>query len=215
MEWKVAASETNALREAAARAPGWYWVLRPKNLGRHQYDPDVGVLCLVLVGADGSLVSPLADFRALEHGDLTCLDAGTGRRFATFFAGPVKPGEVSGVVRARLVDDAVTAQVSGEEPTAPGWWWCRTNAEAPLLLVDRDGIGPVFLERDGEAVVRVFLAADTRGHSADVGEFGFSEPLVSRGGIIDESGELGRNEAEFHGRIAAPPAPPSTFPVLR
>lgn len=215
MEWKIAAAETNALREAGQREPGWYWVARPKNLGRHAYDPEVGVLCLVLVGADGSLLSPLADFRALEHGDLTCYDADTGRRFATFFTGPVQPGLVSGVVRARVVDDRVVAQVSGDEPPVPGWSWCRTNPEAPLQLVDGTGVGPVFLERDGDGVVRVFLATDSRGRSADVGEFGFSEPLVSRGGVIDESGELGRVEAEFHGTILLPPPVPTTFPVLR
>ncbi len=215
MEWKIAASETNALRDASAHAPGWYWILRPKNLGRNHYDAEVGVLCLVHVRADGSVLSPLSDLRALEHGDLTCLDAGSGRRFATFFAGPVVPGEISGVVRARVVDAAVTMQTSGEVPPIPGWSWCRTNAEAPLLLVDEQGVGPVYLEADGEGVVRVFLAADTRGISSDVGEFGFSEPLVSRGGVIDESGELGRQEAEFHGTIAAPPRPPSTFPTLR
>ncbi|MCB9682615.1 MAG: hypothetical protein H6733_14210 [Alphaproteobacteria bacterium] len=215
MEWKVAAAETNAFRDAAARTPGWYWVLRPKNLGRNAYDTDVGMLCLVWVGADGRLLSPLADLRALEHGDLTCLDAGSGKRFGTYFAGPVTPGEVCGAVRARVVDDAVTAQFAGEAPTVPGWSWCRTNAEAPLLLVDGDGIGPVYLEEDADGVVRVFLAADTLGHSVDVGEFGFSEPLVSRGGVIDESGELGRNEAEFFGAVTAPPPAPSSFPVLR
>jgi hypothetical protein len=83
------------------------------------------------------------------------------------------------------------------------------------MLVDSSGVGPVYLERDGDGVVRVFLATDTRGHSSDVGEFGFSEPLVSRGGVIDESGELGRVEAEFHGTIPLPPPVPSTFPVLR
>lgn len=215
MEWKIAAAETNALREAGQREPGWYWVARPKSLGRHAYDPSTGVLCLVLVGAEGTLLSPLADLRALEHGDLTCLDAESGRRYATFFAGPVRPGLVSGVVRARVVDGRVVTQVSGEEPAVPGWSWCRTNAEAPLLLVDGAGVGPVFLDRDGDGVVRVFLATDADGRPADVGEFGFSEPLVSRGGVIDESGELGRVEAEFHGAIRLPPPVPSTFPVLR
>ena len=78
MEWKVAAHDDNAFRAEATRAPGWYWVLRPKNLGRHAYDPDVGVLCLVHVDAEGHLLSPLADFRRLEHGDLTCLDGASG-----------------------------------------------------------------------------------------------------------------------------------------
>lgn len=215
MEWKVAAHDHNAFRDAAARQPGWYWVLRPKNLGRHAYDPELGVLCLVHVSGEGVLLSPLADFRAMEHGDLTCLDAASGQRFATFFSGPVSPGVVTGAVRARVVDDAVSAQYTGEAPAVPGWSWCRTNPEAPLLLVDAQGVGPVFLEEDADGVARVFLAADTRGRSIDVGEFGFSEPLVSRGGVIDESGELGRTEAEFHGAVAAPPAAPSTFPVLR
>jgi hypothetical protein len=215
MEWKVAAAEANAFREAAEREPGWYWVLRPRLLGRHHYDADSGVLCLVHVGPGGALSSPLADFRSLEHGELTCLDAGSGRRYGTFFAGPVRPGEVSGAVRARLVDDAVTAQHTGETPPVPGWSWCRTNREAPLLLVDEQGIGPVFLEADADGTVRVFLATDTHGRSVDVGEFGFSEPLVSRGGVIDESGELGRHEAEFHGVVTPPPALPRSFPALR
>lgn len=215
MEWKVAAAEHNAFREAAQKAPGWYWVLRPKNLGRHAYDLDVGVLSLVWAGEDGALLSPLADFRALEHGDLTCFDAERGERFGTYFAGPVSPGEVTGAVRARVVDDEVTARYTGTAPAVPGWCWCRTNAEAPLKLVDANGIGPIFLEEDVEGELRVFLAADTRGHSVDVGEFGFSEPLVSRGGVIDESGELGRSEAEFFGAVPAPPAPPSVFPTLR
>lgn len=215
MEWKVAAHDENAFREAAAKQPGWYWVLRPKNLGRHHYDPDAGVLCLVWVGPTGDLLSPLADLRALEHGDLTCLDAASGRRFGTFFAGPVQPGEVTGAVRARVVDDTVTAQYTGVAPGVPGWWWCRTNAEAPLLLVDRAGVGPVYLQADADGVIRVFLATDTEGRSVDVGEFGFSEPLVSRGGVIDESGDLGRQEAEFHGPVTLPPPPPRHFPVLR
>lgn len=215
MEWTIAASETNAFREAAQRAPGWYWVLRPRLLGRRQYDPTVGVLCLVWVDHDGALLSPLADLRALEHGDLTCLDEPSGHRYATFFAGPVAPGEMTGAVRARVVDDVVQPRFDGAPPAVPGWSWCRTNPEAPLKLVDERQIGPVYLERDAEGVVRVYLAADTRARSVDVGEFGFSEPLVSRGGVIDESGELGRAEAEFFGAVAAPPAPPSAFPVLR
>ncbi|MCB9663897.1 MAG: hypothetical protein H6732_07275 [Alphaproteobacteria bacterium] len=215
MEWRVAAHADNAFREAARRQPGWYWVLRPKNLGRHSYDAEAGVMCLVRVDAEGELLSPLADLRRLEHGDLTCLDAATGVRLGTFFAGPVAPGEVSGAVRARVVDDAVAAQFTGESPAVPGWAWCRTNAEAPLLLVDEEGVGPVYLEADADGVVRVFLASDTHGHSVDVGEFGFSEPLVSRGGVIDESGELGRTEAEFHGAVTLPPPPPASFPVLR
>jgi len=215
MEWRIAASETNAFREAAAAAPGWYWILRPKMLGHHQYDTSTGVLCLVFVGADGSLLSPLADLRALEHGDLTCLDEHAGERYATYFAGPVTPGEMTGAVRARVIDDVVQPRFDGETPDVPGWSWCRTNPEAPLLLVDERSIGPVYLERDGEGVVRVYLAADTHGHSVDVGEFGFSEPLVSRGGVIDESGELGRSEAEFFGAVPTPPSPPSTFPSLK
>jgi hypothetical protein len=173
------------------------------------------VLCLVHVDAHGELLSPLADLRSLEHGDLTCLDASTGRRFGTFFAGPIAPGEVSGAVRARVVDDTVAAQFAGEAPAVPGWAWCRTNDEAPLLLVDAQGVGPIYLEADADGVVRVFLATDLHGRSVDVGEFGFSEPLVSRGGVIDESGELGRHEAEFHGPVTLPPPLPRTFPVLR
>lgn len=215
MEWRVAAHDTNAFRDAATRAPGWYWVLRPKNLGRHVYDRASGVMCLVWVGPDGHLLSPLADFRTLEHGDLTCFDAESGDRYATFFAGPVQPGELTGAVRVRRVDDDATAQFTGERPDVPGWWWCRTNAEAPLLLVDERQIGPVFLEPDTHGVTRVFLAWDTHHKSVDVGEFGFSEALVSDGGVIDESGELGRTEAEFFGPVAAPPTVPSAFPVLK
>lgn len=215
MEWRIAAHESNSFREAAAAAPGWYWVYRPKNLGRHSYDPTSGVLCLVLVGPDGALLSPLADFRTMEHGELTCLDAGSGDRYATFFAGPVVPGEITGAVRVRRVDGDATAQFTGARPEVPGWWWCRTNASAPLLLVDEGKVGPIFLEADPHGVVRVFLAYDARGKSVDVGEFGFSEPLVSDGGVIDESGELGRTEAEFFGPVMSPPVAPSGFPVLK
>ncbi len=214
MEWTVAAAESNTFREAVDKAPGWYWVLRPRMLARHHYDPSAGVLCLVHAGPGGRLLSPLADLRALEHGDLTCLDEASGKRFVTYFAGPVAAGEITGAVRARVVEDVVQPRYDGVAPEVPGWAWCRTNPEAPLKLIDERGIGPVYLERDPEGVVRVYLAADTAGGSVDVGEFGFSEPLVSRGGVIDESGELGRSEAEFFGEVPAPPKAPSAFGVL-
>jgi len=118
-------------------------------------------------------------------------------------------------VRARVTDTGVTPQHTGEAPTVPGWAWCRTNPEAPLLLVDEQHIGPVYLEADASGVVRVFLAASTLGKSVDVGEFGFSEALVSRGGVIDESGDLGRTEAEFFGPVTAPPPVPAGFPALK
>lgn len=214
MKWTVAAADSNAFREAADRAPGWYWVLRPRMLARRAYDGGRGVLCLVHVKPGGEVLSPLADFRALEFGDLTCVDEASGRRYVTYFAGPVAPGEMTGAVRARVVDEVVQPRFDGESPEVPGWSWCRTNPEAPLLLVDERAIGPVYLERDAEGVVRVYLASDTEGRSVDVGEFGFSEPLVSRGGVIDESGELGRCEAEFFGAVPSPPEPPRNFQTL-
>jgi hypothetical protein len=207
MEWKRATE----LKDELAESTRWYWTWRPRLLGRQSYDTSSGILCLIYASG-GNVLSPLADFRGLGDG-LTCKDA-SGAHYDTWFAGPVSPGELTGAVRARVVDDAVSPLVTGEPATAPAWWWCRTNPEAPLLLVDAAQIGPIFLEEDADAVVRVFLATDGKGSSVDVGEFGFSEPLVSRGGVIDDSGELGRTEAEFFGRIPAPPALPEQFPEL-
>lgn len=208
MQWERASDKATSLETMS----GWYWTWRPKQLGRQSYDASRGVLCLVFVEG-GELVSPLADFRTIADG-LACKDVPSGTLYDTWLAGPVKPGELSAMVRAEVLDDSVQAKVSGEAPESPGWWWCKTNPEAPLLLVDHNQIGPVFLEEDADAVVRVFLAVDAQGRSVDVGEFGFSEPLVSRGGVIDDSGELGRTEAEFYGAVQSPPPLPEEFPKL-
>lgn len=214
MTWKACWDGGNRFVEAARKQPGWYWMLRPRSLGRRRYDPDSGVMCLVHMDGRGKLLSPLADLRDADLDGLTCRDDHDSVRYGTWFLGPITPGTVTGAVRARRAEDGVTPQVTGDMPAVPGWHWCRTNAEAPLLLVDADAIGPVYLEHDADGVIRVFLAADTAGNSVDVGEFGFSEPLVSEGGVIDESGELGRVEAEFFGAIKRPGDVPRTFPRI-
>jgi len=215
MAWKRAHGGNLALKTAAADAPGWYWIYRPQNEGRRSYDAGHGVLCMVYLGGDGSLLSPLADMRSLDADGVTCFNQSTGEHFDTWFSGPVQPGAYEGTVRAQLTPDGVAPQVRGRQPGVPGWAWCKTNNEAPLLLVDQTGIGPVFLAPDVAGTTQVYLAADGQGNSVDVGEFGFAEPLVSEGGVIDASGELGRVEAQFFGAIPVPEALPAGFPVLQ
>ena len=85
-------SDTSDFAAIAQAAPGWYWVMRPRQVGPRAYDARDGVLCLVLVQANGSLLSPLADLRELSQHDLSCLDDDSGARFPTWFSGPVSPG---------------------------------------------------------------------------------------------------------------------------
>lgn len=214
MDWIRAVDGENAFKKAVSAEPGWYWVYRPKSQGLNAYHESKGVLCLVYINAEGELISPLADFRSLSDDDLVCFDDASGRRFVTYFAGPVSPGDHTGTLKARFDGQAQADVVSGEIPKAPTWAWCKTNEEAPLLLVDEAGIGPIFLQRSEGGVDEVYLATDEAGQSVDVGEFGFAEPLVSTGGIIDSTGQLGRVEVQFFGSVAAAPALPQAFAEL-
>lgn len=202
-------SDTADFRAMAMARPGWYWVLRPRQVGPRAYDPSDGILCLVLVQADGTLLSPLADLNDLSADDLICVDADSGVRFPTWFSGPVSAGALTSTVRPSPDHRPV---VTGEPLVAPGWYWCRTNDAAPLALIDDTGAGPIFLEEDASGELQVYLACTVSGASVDVGEFGFAEPLVSAGGVIDSSGSLGRNEAFFHGRLSVPEGVPSISP---
>jgi hypothetical protein len=220
LTWTSAGPTGQRFLDAARAAPGWYWILRPHQDGPGRYDPATPVASLVHVFADDRISSPLADLRALDPEQLAPLD-GRGRRFPSLFAGPVRPGASEGTIRVTRRADP--PEVEGELPATPGWYWCRTNEEAPLLHVDADGIGPIYVDRlDG--AIHVWSAATLDGRPVDVGELGFSEPLVSPGGIIDASGELGRVAVELFGAIALPPlpaeplwptAPPPAEPELR
>ena len=207
LRWISAGANGETFREATQRRPGWYWILRPHHAGPGQYKAERPIMCPVHVFEGGRISSPLADFRDGSAAQVSPRNA-KGRVFASMFAGPLLPGETSGHLIVHPKDTTYT--VDGEVPALPGWYWCRTNTEAPLLHVDNAGIGPVYLDRLEDAV-HVWSATTLDGQAVDVGELGFSEPLVSAGGIIDESGELGRREAFFHGRISVP-EPPS-FPL--
>ncbi|MED5371672.1 MAG: hypothetical protein VX899_11695 [Myxococcota bacterium] len=201
-------SDNTDFSDHAKRQPGWYWVLRPRQVGPRAYDARDGVLCLVLAKADGSIASPLADLRELSEHDLTCVDDDSGARFPTWFFGPVTPGAQSAVVTA---SESGAMQVEGSAPSCPGWHWVRTNDEAPLMLVDEQGIGPIFLIHDDAEQIQVYLAQTVSGEAVDVGEFAFAEPLVSEGGVIDASGSLGRVKAFFHGALPVPAGVPDTL----
>ncbi|MCB9760826.1 MAG: hypothetical protein H6739_13395 [Alphaproteobacteria bacterium] len=207
MQWQSAGADGGVFREQAQAKPGWYWVYRPRNVGERAYDPDVGVLLPVFVRADGSLSSPLAELVDLTDESLTCLDAGRGVRWGTFFCGPIQPGEEVGVLR--LTGDG---RAEGFIPRRLGWWWCR--AHAPLMHVDGQGVGPIFLARGRDGRIWVYPASTSDGGALDIWELGFSEPLVTDQGVIDGAGEAGRTEARFFGQIPAPPALPGAFPSL-
>lgn len=200
-------SDTSDFAAIAQAAPGWYWVMRPRQVGPRAYDARDGVLCLVLVQENGSLLSPLADLRELSQHDLSCLDDDSGARFPTWFSGPVSPGPLVGTITASPTG---SMQVDGQAPATPGWHWCRTNPGAPLLLVDGQGIGPIYLAEDEHQNIQVYLAQTVSGQAIDVGEFGFAEPLVSKGGVIDAGGSLGRDTGYFHGQLHAPAGLPDT-----
>lgn len=205
MHWKAAVQgDRNHFREAAEAAPGWYWVLRPKQRGPQSYGD--AVRFLVHVSADGVLQSPVADLRSLN--DMICLDAASDTRFGTWFAGPVVPGEQTATVAPLRTGDGVRAEITGALPRTPGWHWCKTTP-AGLALVNADGIGPVFLQEDRAGKVQVFLCDSIDGTAVDVGEFGFSEPLVSAGGVIDSSGTVGRDKATFFGPLTPPDGAPA------
>lgn len=206
LAWRHAGDAGEALVEAARRRPGWYWVLRPHQQGPGRYDPDTPVACPIYIFGAGPapLSSPLADLRSLEPDQLVPRDT-RGARYPSLFAGPLEPGPSLGVIRVERDPDG-RHRVIGAMPAVPGWYWCRTNPEAPLLHVDEAGIGPIYLDTLN-AAVHVWSAATLEGRPIDVGELGFSEPLVSPGGVIDASGELGRTAVELFGGLELPPPP--------
>ena len=211
MSWTAAVDgDHNAFKAAAEKAPGWYWVLRPQHVGPQAYDAERPVAFLVLVGSGGQLSSPMQDLRTLD--DVVCVDASSGGRFGTWFAGPISAGELSATVTPASTEVGVRPEVEGTMPRSPGWHWCRTEP-APLMLVDASGAGPVFLQEDERKVVEVYLCATLAGEAVDVGEFAFCEPLVSEGGVIDSSGMVGRERACFHGAIPQPQGAPSSLAV--
>lgn len=209
MRWQRAIEgDSNRFRETVTNTPGWYWILRPKSVGPMAFDVDLAVRFLVHVDADGAMLSPVADLTGLD--DVVCYDSASDTRFATHFAGPVTPGESTATVKPLLTGDGVKAEIAGSLPRTPGWHWCRTDP-APLALVGADSIGPVFLEEDEGGNVQVFLCDSLNGKAVDVGEFGFSEPLVSRGGVIDSGGTVGRETATFYGPLDLPEDAPVQF----
>lgn len=203
--WHTVGEAGERFREAVKSQSGWYWLLRPHQEGPGRYDGTKPVVCPIHVFEDGRVSSPLADLRGLGEDQLSPRDA-RGVRYPSYFAGPVEPGEPSGALRVERTAEGY--HVDGEPPAVPGWYWCRTNAEAPLLHVDENGIGPIYLDRAEGGAIHVWSTATLSGQPVDVGELGFSEPLTSEGGVIDESGELGRMAVEFFGALAVPPSPP-------
>lgn len=203
--WTSVGADGQFFVEASQDRPGWYWLMRPHHAGPGRYDPENPVVCPIHVFKDGRVSSPLADFRRMERDHLVPRDH-TGKPFPSLFFGPLQIGDSSGALRVERTGDGY--EVEGEPPSVPGWYWCRTNSEAPLIHVDRKGIGPIYLDRVAGGAVHVWSAATTQGRPVDVGELGFSEPLTSEGGVIDASGELGRLAAEFFGAIELPPSPP-------
>jgi hypothetical protein len=197
MQWSEAGAQGENFRAQALEQPGWYWVCRPLMTGEREYDGDSSIVLPVYVRGS-TLHSPLTDLRSLAAADLAPRDSSSGHTFRTWYAGPVAPGAASGTLRVGAAADA-------PRPSAPGWYWARTTA--PLLHVDENGIGPVYLyERGGQ--VWVYSASRPDGHPVDVFELGFAEPLLTAAGVIDGNGDAGRTQAEFFGPIAAPSEPP-------
>lgn len=201
MLWQQSGPRGEQFAAQISSEPGWYWVYRPRTLGPGRYAQGKGMLLLVHAGADGRIVSPLADLRG--PGDLVCTDARSEARLQGWFAGPVSPGEQEGFL-------ALDGRRKGAIPSQ-GWHWCRT--ETPLQLVDEHGIGPVFIDEGRDGRPWVWLATNREGKPVDVGELGFAEPLSTERGIIDGAGEVGRSEAAFHGRISVPMGVPAAFPT--
>ncbi|MEL6189230.1 MAG: hypothetical protein AAFU79_31800, partial [Myxococcota bacterium] len=204
--WKTVGDAGEDFRTAVRAQPGWYWLLRPHQEGPGRYDGATPVVCPIHVFADGRVSSPLADLRSLGEDQLSPRDA-RGVRFPSYFAGPIRPGRSSGGLRVERTSDG--HRMEGEFPSVPGWYWCRTNSEAPLLHVDEEAIGPIYLAREAGGSIHVWSTATLDGQPIDVGELGFSEPLTSEGGVIDQSGELGRVAVEFFGALEVPPSPPA------
>ncbi|MBX2811541.1 MAG: VOC family protein [Myxococcales bacterium] len=204
--WVSAGPDGQVFLTASIQTPGWYWVLRPHHSGPGQYDPITPVVCPIYVFPDGRISSPLADFRERlpEH---ICPKDAEGLSYPSYFAGPIVPGTSSGLMQVKTDGAQTTAE--GTPPPAPGWYWCKTNPEAPLLHVDEHGLGPIYISPRSDGEIHVWSAASIGGRPIDVGELGFSEPLTSPGGVIDASGELNRHTIEFFGEIALPQAPPT------
>ena len=198
LTWREAGPEGEALRAAAAEAPGWYWLLRPQSEGPGAYAADDLIQLPVYIRPDGALQSPLSDLTELSPEAFTSVKTAAGVPLPTRFAGPLSPGALVGSLRVR--EDGPPA---GFVPTAAGWWWCRT--EKPLNHVDPDGIGPIYLAPDARGELLVYSAAHPEnGAGVDLFELGFAEPLLARWGIIDAAGEAGRVEAHFYGPIPTP-----------
>lgn len=205
MEWRAVGQEGELFRAQAEAAPGWYWFYRPLNTGPRTCDPERGVLLPVLIHPDGGVQSPLTDLRSLSAEDLVPADEHSGLRYQSWYAGPMSgPG-----ARTHHLHKPVGQPLVGALPTGDGWWWCRT--QAPLHHVDAQGVGPIYIRAGSGGIPWVYPAAFADGGPADVIELGFAEPLVSDAGIIDQSGEHGRTQAELFGRVDAPPPVPSRF----
>lgn len=198
--WTSAGPNGEAFLNASSQSPGWYWVLRPQQTGPGQYNPEQPVLCPIHVFPNGKISSPLADFRERLPEQISPKDR-QGTVYPCYFMGPLQPGRLSGQLTIKR------GHVQGEAPSVPGWYWCRTNSEAPLLHVDQASIGPIYLDRLPNGAVHVWSATGLSGEPVDVGELGFSEPLSSPGGLIDASGELNRHTVDFFGQIQPPPLP--------
>ncbi|MCK6504615.1 hypothetical protein L6R53_14620 [Myxococcota bacterium] len=205
MEWRAVGSQGEHFRARAETDPGWYWFYRPLNTGPRACDPERGVLLPVLVHADGRLQSPLTDLGGSTAADLVPADEHTGQRYQSWFAGPL-PGP--GARTHHLRKEPGQAPI-GTPPSGDGWWWCRTRG--PLHHVDAQGVGPIYIRAGSGGIPWVYPAAFPDGAPADVMELGFAEPLVSEHGLIDQSGEHGRTEAELFGRVAAHPPVPARF----
>ena len=202
--WRPVGRQGEEFRAAVASFPGWYWILRPANLGPGHFDPSRRILLLVHVDHLGHLRSPISDLSDLSSESLVC-HGEAGAIWQSWFAGPVKPGPLEGELV--LGSDG---HADGFLPPTMGWRWCRT--QAPLQHVDEAGIGPIYLSPGPHGKPWVFAAASPEGEGVDLFELGFAEPLVARWGIIDGAGEAGRTRAEFFGAIQLPEAAPLWFP---
>jgi hypothetical protein len=207
MEWRAVGQQGEHFRAQVEERPGWYWFYRPLNTGPRSCDPERGVLLPVLVHQGGRLQSPLSDLTSLDTQDLVPADAQAGRRYQSWFAGPL-PGPSARTHHLRKVPGQ---PLQGAVPTGDGWWWCRTRG--PLHHVDAAGVGPIYIRAGSGGIPWVYPAAFPDGAPADVMELGFAEPLVSEQGVIDHSGEHCRTEAELFGRVAAHPPVPARFLV--
>jgi len=201
LQWQEAGPTGEALRAAAAAAPGWYWLLRPQSEGPGAYAADDLITLPIYIRPDGSLQSPLSDLSDLRPEAFTGVQTAAGQPLPTRFAGPLRPGALVGSLRVRA-----DGPPEGFVPSAAGWWWCRT--EKRLNHVDPNGIGPIYLAPSPKGELLVYSAAHPdNGVGVDLFELGFAEPLLARWGIIDGAGEAGRVEAHFYGPIPTPRSP--------